>query len=462
MFSRIKKQFNLGLVDIIVTPIYASIVLIVAFWYRKRIKDTTLKRYFVPALVVKIVGAISVGLVYQFYYTGGDTFNYFNQGSVLHEAFFNDPVKSIDLFLRSESAYALPYVRKIYWYTSAEFFIIKVSALFSILGFDNYSTVAILFAATNFLSLVLLYGVFAKELPKLNTKVVLIIFFIPSLFFWSSGITKDTLAMTGLNFLIYGVYSIFIERKISVLSIILTLSSIYILNNTKVYILIAAVLALSIWMFMYNRSRVRSRILRVLVTPILIILGLGFAFYGTSYLVSSKSKFRLQKLSETAYISSLYHSNISSTSSTVPRGHGGSGYEMQVFDGTIDGMLFLAPKAITLSLFRPFPWEVRNPLMLLAALESLFLVYLTFLSVSSGKARVLRKIKKPVIVFCFIFSITIALATGLTSGNFGNLSRYRIPSLQFYCIAMVGIAGNRKVKQPHITLARARRASFTK
>ena len=54
----------------------------------------------------------------------------------------------------------------------------------------------------------------------------------------------------------------------------------------------------------------------------------------------------------------------------------GSGYSLGELDGTFGSMIRLSPQAINVSLFRPYLWEVKNPLMLLSALESFLLLSL--------------------------------------------------------------------------------------
>ena len=94
--------------DLVVTPIYLLIIYLLAYLIRGSVSDKQTKRYFIPALTVKIIGAISVGLIYQFYYSGGDTFNYFHHGSRhIWEAFLDSPNKAILLRLSYLPASAL-------------------------------------------------------------------------------------------------------------------------------------------------------------------------------------------------------------------------------------------------------------------------------------------------------------------------------------------------------------------
>ena len=74
--------------DFIVTPIVLILTYAVAYIIKPYVSDPVNRRYFFPALSAKIVGALALGLVYQFYYHGGDTFNYHSYGSrVIWDAF---------------------------------------------------------------------------------------------------------------------------------------------------------------------------------------------------------------------------------------------------------------------------------------------------------------------------------------------------------------------------------------
>ena len=45
-------------------------------------------------------------------------------------------------------------------------------------------------------------------------------------------------------------------------------------------------------------------------------------------------------------------------------------------------------------------------------------------------------IKKPIVLYCFLFSVIFSLFVGATTLNFGSLVRYKIPGLPFYVISL--------------------------
>ena len=115
----------------------------------------------------------------------------------------------------------------------------------------------------------------------------------------------------------------------------------------------------------------------------------------------------------------------------------GSGYSLGKLDGTFGSMLRLAPEAINASLFRPYLWEVNNPLMLLSALESVFLLIFCLYILLKMNIKILKALSHPDILFAMIFSIVFAFAVGVSTFNFGTLVRYKIPMLPFFVVALI-------------------------
>ena len=54
--------------DLFLTPLYLLLFYFIAFAIRPAVTNIYTKKYFIPALTLKYIGAISVGIIYQFYY----------------------------------------------------------------------------------------------------------------------------------------------------------------------------------------------------------------------------------------------------------------------------------------------------------------------------------------------------------------------------------------------------------
>src|SRR5690606_9434853 len=114
----------------------------------------------------------------------------------------------------------------------------------------------------------------------------------------------------------------------------------------------------------------------------------------------------------------------------------GSRYILGELDGTLEGMLRLAPQAINVSLYRPYLWEVNNPLMLLAALESFALLMVTLYVLARSRLRTFRYLGHPDALFCLAFALIFAFAVGVSTYNFGTLSRYKIPLMPYFLVGI--------------------------
>ena len=178
--------------------------------------DSITRKYFLPALYVKIVGALAVGFIYQFYYGGGDTFNYHTHGSrYVWEAFMDSPVKGVRLLVNDGSDYndVYKYASKIAFFSDPQSYaIVKIASIFDLLTFSSYSSTAILFAVVSFVGMWMFYLTFYEQYPQLHRWLAIASFFIPSVFFWGSGLLKDTITIGCLGVGTYQVYRIFIKK----------------------------------------------------------------------------------------------------------------------------------------------------------------------------------------------------------------------------------------------------------
>jgi hypothetical protein len=411
------------------------IVYTAAYFIRPFVTNEVTRRYFFPALTVRIVGALAVGFIYQFYYHGGDTFAYHTHGSrIIWEAFTENPSKGIALLFsdgtRDESLYH--YSSRIWYYKDQQsFFVIRIAAVFDLLTFSSYSGTAVLFALFSFIGAWMFFKTFIKLYPDIHRWIALSILFLPTVVFWGSGIFKDSVTLAALGIGTCMFYQIFIEKKVGIFPIIIIVLSFWIVFSIKKYILLSFLPALLIWWFAKYLSLVRALMLKVMLVPIVSLITLALAYFAILKVAEDDPRYNVSKLAETAKI----------TAYDIRYGWGarmgeGSGYTLGELDGTWQSMLKLAPKAINVSLFRPYLWEVRNPLMLLSAVEGLVLLVITLYVVSRVRLRFFKYLQQPDILFCLVFALIFAFAVGVSTYNFGTLSRYKIPMMPFYTLAL--------------------------
>jgi hypothetical protein len=416
--------------DIFVTPFILLVFTPFVMAFSSSQKDPFDKKLVYFGFLGKFFGAISIGLIYQFYYGGGDTFNFYNQSKVIWQAALENPFNYFKLaFSSGQSIPGLEtYISKMYWYRDASsFFVAKCSAFFGIFTLNSFLANSLFFAAWSFSGSWAIYRVFSDRYPNLELEAALTAFFIPSCMIWGSGLFKDTLTFGAIGWLFFGFYRVFIVKEISRGPIIGLILGLYVLYVVKIYILLSFIPCLLGWIVLDNLKSVRSGVVKAFLAPLFFAVAGILGFFTMDQMVEDNVQYDLD--------------NIAITSQTTAydiafwTGKGaGSTYYLGELDGTLSGMLGLAPQGIVVTLFRPWIWEVSNPLMLISALESLALLILTIIVLIRAKIfGVISYIRNdPFLVCCLSFSIVFAIGVGVSSFNFGSLARYKIPLLPFY------------------------------
>ncbi len=421
--------------DFIVTPLIILLVYAIAYVIRPYVTTGITKRYFLPALTVKISGAIALGIIYQFYYDGGDTFNFHTHGSRhIWDAFMASPTKGLTLLFSDPEHMqgVYEYASKIYFLNdSSSYFVIRIAALFDLLTFSTYSATAVLFALISFGGGWALFTYMCRLKPSVHGWIAMAVLFIPSVVFWGSGLMKDTLTFACLGFLTYALGNIYEKRNV-VSSLLLLTVGVFVIFSIKKYILFCFLPAAMIWFYMLQIRSIQSRVLRILIMPFFVTIIAAAAYYSLLLVGEGDTRYSLDKMAETAKITAYDIRYWTGREA-------GSGYSLGELDGTFSSMLRLTPQAVNVSLFRPYVWEVRNPLMALSAAEGLLLLIFTMYVLIKKRADLLRACREPVVLFSLVFSLTFAFAVGVSTYNFGTLSRYKIPLMPFYLLALIFI-----------------------
>ena len=422
--------------DLIVTPLLIIVIYILGYVIRPYISDLSNYKYFFPALTARIIGAIAVGIIYQFYYGGGDTFAYHTHGSrVIWEALIDNPTDGLRLLFGNytiEEPSLFKYSSQIWFFEDPHsYFIVRIATLFDVITFSSYSGTAVLFAVVSLSGSWALFITFCKICPGGQKWIAVCCLFIPSVFFWGSGIFKDTITLAGVGWLTYCFYSIFFERRNMIACAIAGIVAAWIIFSIKKYILISFLPALIIWFFAARFFRIQIVVAKILVLPIVMVITVILIYYTVLKVGEEDSRYNVSSLAKTVKI----------TAYDIRYGWGartgeGSGYTLGELDGTWQSMVPLIPKAINVSLFRPYLWEVKNPLMLFSAVESIGLLVATVFVIIRIRHRFLYLFAKPEVLFCFVFSIVFAFAVGISTYNFGTLSRYKIPMMPFYTLGL--------------------------
>lgn len=431
----------MGTLDVFLGPVYMAIIYALAYRHRNANypEGHPYRKYYLPGLTLKIVGAVFAGLIYFYYYRDGDTIYYFQRTTAIYKAFQHNFMLGLRLvFVDSANVpYDLhPYYPVLRFWDTGAYMVVRLAAPISLISFNCYSCIAIIFAYLSFRGIWSLFLVFADLYPGQVRGIALACLYIPSVFFWGSGLFKDTITLACVGWMTYGAYKIFFKRQDIVINALIFLAAFYVTFITKAYIVMCFIPSLLLWVFFTFNSSIKNPGLRAMVAPLILVITAGMGYLFMQQMGQQNAYWALDSISDRAKDMQWWHTKVQE----LYGDEGGGGSTYSIGDGSFSpGNLLLSfPQAVNVSLFRPYLWEASNPVMLLSALESLVLLFISIrVFLRAGIFKIFGlSIKHPVIFFCLFFSISFAFAVGFTSFNFGALVRYKIPLLPFYAIGL--------------------------
>ncbi|HEX2845634.1 MAG TPA: hypothetical protein VHN59_03720 [Chitinophagaceae bacterium] len=426
-------------IDLLAFPL-ALIVLYLASKIMLRNEDNETKAFFLQAFWVRVLMLLIFTAVMQYYYGGGDSFRYYISILDIRSALNDRAISLWDLITTSKADSFHPLYNYFsydelgenhyYMMRAPNFAVPKIGTFFSFIFFNSYLAIGFCFSYFALLGSMGIYKVFAREFPRMKNQIALACFFFPTVCFWSSGLLKDSLTFGALGFLFSAVYNVLVLHKNFTASIIKTIIAVYILYIIKPYIMLAFIPGLLLLIFTRWTDKVESRQLKRLAFALMMIIGLlgGVFLYMNLTSEGALGQYR----AEVIFDAIDRQRNVFETANVSDR----SGSN---FDLGSDNPVLTFPLGIVASYFRPFLWEIRNPVMALSALESLLCSLLViFLFVKVGFFRTLRiALGNPFTIFCLVFSLLFGGAVGTSTGNFGSLVRYKIPGLPFFLLLIL-------------------------
>lgn len=381
-----------------------------------------------PALAVKLIGGIAIGLVYGLYYQTGDTLIYFRDASEL-SALYRHDATAYFRFLWDENSNPAQ-LSNLTFQVPRALFLVKIASVFSILSYDNYWVSAAYFSLFSFLGSWFLVRKISLFFPQFTGAAAVAFLFFPSVVFWSSGLIKESLAMAAVFYLSGIFLNLWYQKKIKILDWILVILSTWIVWQLKYYFA-AVFFAVSVNSLFYksllNRiikpKSFRSEIVIWMITfivPFMIATQVHPNFYPErllEVLVENYKAFYAVSAPE-----DLIH--------------------FRSLEPTLWSVLLNAPWALVSGLFRPFLWEAGTLFQFLVSIENLLLLAGTAASLYSVK-RIIKAPERMLIFSCFVYILWLCVFITLSTPNFGTLSRYRvgyIPYFAFLIFCSPGIA----------------------
>ena len=422
---------NLSVFDILLPPLYLLVALMYGYYIRKKkINSNPEYSYFISGLLVRIFGAIFLGLVYFFYYDGGDTTNYHQTASAFAKLFIKDQNDfwigwlgngEKHYFSFDETTGFPIYMPK----DNHSFFVVRLLIPIVTLSFHSYFASAILTAVVTYGGLWKLYQTFLQEFPQLKKELAIACLFIPSCVFWGSGLMKDSFTLSAIGWFTYAFYYYFIKKQHKIKFLVFLLISSFIILAIKPYIFFALLPGAILWLSNNVIKKINHRFIRIIAAPILVSVAAFGGYWALQELGDSLGLYKVDTVLDRAVIVQQ---------DMKAEYYGGKTFDIGDFDASVGGVLSKAPIAVFSGIFRPGIWDVKNAVMAISSLENTYLLLITiFLLIKLKFFGFFFLIgKNPLLLFAMLFSIFFAFSVGLTVANFGSLVRLRIPELPFF------------------------------
>lgn len=426
----------ISIVDFILVPIYLLIIFFIAYKIRNKYYplDHPFHKFFIPGLIVKISGAVFISIIYLFYFGYGDTLTYYSGSTIINQSFMESPGTWFRLITHAADSHILTdqlYLSKLNNYQSINNYAVEIlGAIIGIFCFSNFLCTVIIIATIAYSGLWVLFTVFVKLYPNLVQQSAIAALFLPSVALWGSALFKDTICMFSLCWLVYSFFEITQFKRIKVSLLLILLFNGYILFLIKPYILIAIAPILFLRFLLGIRSSFQKSSSKLIFT-----LFIALVFFVSYILLLNKFSKDLPLLLLENFTETVR--NFSSSTLRISQDANGSGYSLGNIDGTLSNIILKIGPAINVTFFRPYLWEAGKSMTFLASLESLALLLFTVYLLFKVKFKIFRYLFEDKNLLTFLlFSLIFAFLVGITTSNFGTLSRFKIPCMPFFLMSL--------------------------
>lgn len=434
-------QYIFSIEDLLIGIIWLVILLAIGFMVQssKRDKDEAYK-WFMPNLLFKL----GMGFFFGFTFVkilgyGGDTVAYWDGAVKLNNLFWENPAAYFDEMFHTPSRSRL-FVNFSYetgfppgWiYNEPEsFFVSKVLSVFSFLTFKSFTALTFICSYFAAIASFRLFQLVRKYRFTKERYMAIATLFIPTVAFWSTGISKDTLIVIGLYFLLYYLFALFDRaRKFTFTTFLWVLFFVWFSYQMRPFMIVAIAIPLVFSFGFDYLNRLQNRLMTSSFKILIVIAAIGVVSYVT---VNDVIPMGLgdDYMEELAVTQQDFSANTT---------YGGPRYDLGISEFSPGVMITAAPLAILTGLYRPFLWEAQGTLLLMSGLENFILILLTlgfFFKRGNIKEHLRYVTENEFLVFALIFAVLLAFFIGFSAGLFNVLVRFKAPLLAFLVLVLV-------------------------
>ncbi len=386
----------------------------IAFLCYKKLNYPFTQPFFYPALILKLLAGIGVGLIYTYYYRNGDTIRFqllANQLSNLA----NGNLKDYFLFIiQGGPSHHYSTLLGLAEEPRTLYFV-KILSLLNFITGGNYWLNSLYFSLSGFMGAWFIIYSLSGIGQKYFLPAYIPFALFPSIVFWSSGVLKESIAFFCMGLMTFIFLDFYINRKGGIVSVILFLCAGWIYWNVKYYFVVILVICmLSVILTDIISSRINSKQLPFIMAMIFLIL----AFAG-SFLHPNFSLGRIIGILHENHMKIL---TLSQNRNAVPF--------IPVYSPSLS-LLINLPLALLAGLFMPLPFQGSGFLTIAPGLINLMVLLATMILIFRGIYFPRGRLRF-LLYGLILYIITLATLLSYSTPNFGTLERYEVSYLPFY------------------------------
>jgi len=277
----------------------------------------------------------------------------------------------------------------------------KTLGIFNGITQGNYYVNVVLYNFIVFWGHYWLFRMLVKEYPEKKLLFLIVIFFLPTALFWLSGIRSDGLLFFFFSLLLFSFHRYLkAGRFVDLLLFIIGLCGVVIFRSAVAIILLPGLVS---WYIVRKKNKVPS-LAFISIYGIFLLLFFAsslFPFFNGPAAVSIKQSEFFQL-------------------------HGNTRYSLNKLEPTFQSFIQTLPQAFANTFFRPFFWEAKGILQLLAAMGIFLFWGVAILSLIRRKKQVNQHHHHQSIFFILLlFGCSYYLLIGLTVPFPGAIVRYK-------------------------------------
>lgn len=396
-----------------------------------------LNKAILPSLfILKIIAGLSVWAIYTFYYRyrpTADIFKYFDASKVLFESLFQNSSHFWQMLtgIGGNQTELYPYYDRMnFWLSGTEssiyndnHLIIRINTILRFLSRGYYHVHTVFFCFFSTLGLTALFKVLHPLLPKQKYSLLFILFGLPSLLFWGSGVLKESIIIGAIGLLIYAC-----SQKLSLKHLTLAMGSLSLIIVMKFHIFVSLIPSIFFMLLIRctNASKPFLKYTFILLCLLALSLNINtFTSLSSPFEILTKKHNDFQDLANGNLLDATY--------TKVPKA--GSAITIPVLKPNIFSLIKNSPQGFINTLLRPFPNDVNSFTTLMALLENILIISLIIKCIWYIKP--LKTIAWKYVIACLSFVVIQFVIIGETTPIIGAIVRYKVVSLPFLLIAFL-------------------------